>query len=144
MRIMILCFLVLFLSISQANADVKAIRDDATILEKAARKGDIALCTRYSTKESAPYIERLMKNGLQQFIPKHITYGTISGTGKTRYLEALSHHNGQDEFIELAFTHQGKQWKFDLPESMRHGFGVDWQEQLQQIEQLYLLMKAAK
>lgn len=136
-------FMILFLA-PFAHAEVKTIKEISISLEKAARAGDSEQCNRYATTRSKPYIKRLLSYKFQEFIPQHITYSNAVKKGPMQVINASTMSNGQENFVELVFIREQNQWKFDFPESMRRGFGEDWEQKLKELEQFYLMMQQAR
>jgi hypothetical protein len=142
MRLIRTFILLLFCIVSQAHAEVKTISDAALSLEKALRGNNSAACYHYSTQASHPYIKRILSYKLQSLIPKHVTYDTPGHDGNFMTLHATSLQHGQETFVVLVFSREQNQWKFDFPETMRVGLGNDWEQQLADIEQLYVLSQS--
>jgi hypothetical protein len=145
MRLIILFILILFSSIAYAKAEVKSVNAVAAMLEQAVRNSDAAMCYKYSTARSHPYVKRALSYQLQQLVPKNIRYGTPKLEGEKAFLRASVRKGEQEDYITLVFVREkdhGKPvWKLDFPHTMQQGLGDDWEQQLAQMEQLYLIMK---
>ena len=143
MRIIMFFILLLSLLIPQAYADVKTLRDTAMLLEKAVRSNDISTCYQYSTRDSYPYIKRFFAYNPAHFLPKHLTYTAPKKYGNNMTINALAKQGNNDNGIRLIFSRENRKWKLNFPATMQDALGEDWEQQLAQIEQLYIIMQSS-
>ncbi len=129
----------LFASAS-AYADSGA-KDSFDKINNCVKNNDRNGCRDLVTASSSDLYNRFMSYGLMACLPKDAKYISQENIGNDIIIKAGVHDNGRDRTMRLIFTEEEGQWKLDTPQSLRRAMGKNWEQQIELVEQLYLLMK---
>lgn len=95
----------------------------------------------YITKQSHPLFERLLAHDLIHLLPsevKAVKTFQENGFHYTRFSDPSKNHN---QSVVLAFIEENGLLKLDLNETFRVGFGENWPQTIDTIEQSYIFAK---
>lgn len=130
----------LFLSgnFAYANTDAK---DSFDKINNCVKNNDPNNCSQLVTADSSELYNRFMSYGLINCLPKDAKFISQENMGSSIMIRAGVVDNGKSRTMRLVFSQEEEQWKLDTPQSLRLAMGKNWQQQIELVEQLYLLMK---
>jgi len=97
-------------------------------------------CEPALTKTSQSFYQRLVTNDLLACLPTKITYISEKTSGKNLVLRATTDKGRNGRVLRLLLS-QEKDWKLDIPATLRLSMGENWETQVNMTEQIYLVMK---
>lgn len=133
-------FLVMVSPVVAAGSDIKT---SFYTIKQAIQNEDNTVIQSYVTQASLPAVNRLTAHKLGGCLPGELEYAGerregnyMIATVQTPYTE------GRVLSSELAFSYENNRWKLDVPESFRKAMGENWQEIVNQMESLYVMMQS--
>ncbi len=105
------------------------------------KKQDTSTCRQHVTASSIQLYDRFVSYGLTDCLPKDANFVSQTPAGKSVLIRASTNDGGKERFMRLLFVQEEDRWKLDVPESLHTAMGDNWQNQVNLIEQIYLLMK---
>lgn len=141
MRKILLCF-ALPLLLLPAPAVAASVETGVKALATCVKARDAEACRAHISLDSQPLFERFTDYDLMSCLPEDAAYlshkmGRPFAMARTRV--SISQ---KDYAVQLAMVQEDGEWKLDLPETLRRGLGPQWQERLDTVEQLYLLLQS--
>lgn len=116
-------------------------KDNFEQINSCVRQEDADSCRHLLTVGSSPLYNRFMSYGLMNCLPKDAQYVSQQEIDGGVIVRASVTDMGRQRFMRLVFTKEGGEWKLDVTESLRMAMGKNWQQQIDLVEQLYLLMR---
>lgn len=135
-------FLSLFLLVNTSvSAATVTAKDSFESINNCVQKEDKQGCKDLLTASSASLYSRFMSYGLMNCLPKDAGYVSQQKIGNYVMIRASVTDNSKKRFMRLFFVEEEGTWKLDVPESLSTSMGKNWEQQIEVVEQLYLLMK---
>ncbi len=131
---------ILFLSGNCAYANTDA-KDSFDKINNCIKNNDPNNCSQLVTADSSELYNRFMSYGLIKCLPKDAKFVSQENIGNDIMIRAGVVDNGKARTMRLIFSQEEGQWKLDTPQSLKLAMGKNWQQQIELVEQLYLLMK---
>ena len=132
---------ILFLfTASIANADdISTLRDFTAALQSK----DYSTAKQYVSTNSEQLFDRYSQYDLGDMTPSYGRLISQSQNSNYRYLKVAAPTNpGQPvRATNVAFITENNNPKIDLPETLRLGFGPNWEQRINMIEQSYIFTK---
>ncbi len=74
-------------------------------------------------------------------LPVNITYVSQAPLGNEILVRVSSETGDSPSIMRLHFTLENSIWKLNLPTTLEAGLGAGWQQRLDTVEQVYLMLK---
>lgn len=136
--IIILSFLILMPASGYAQTS------EANVLDRLlsyAENNQAEQAKEYITKRSHPLFDRLLVHDLIHLLPSDVkALNTVQKNG-FRYTRFSDPNKNNDQSVVLAFMEENGLLKLDLDETFRVGFGENWPQTIDMIEQSYIFAK---
>jgi hypothetical protein len=135
-------FFVIFLLFSSSNAyALTSAADSFVAINTCVKKADAKGCQHYFTAGSQDLYDRFTSYGLMECLPKDARYFSEEEKDGGILLRAKITDYGKDRYMRLLFVEEKATWKLDIPKSLQISMGKNWQNQVNAIEQVYLMLK---
>lgn len=139
MRKALLIALLLLPSFAHANT---IGQQGITAVKQCIMQNDIEFCHKIMTAESYGIFDRFFSYKLMPCLPTDFTYENEQEAAKKTIVKAsLPADNRSHYEFRLVFVGQPPNVKIDIPETFHIGLGDNWQNKVNFMEQLYLMMK---
>jgi hypothetical protein len=132
---------IFFLLATPVQAASTSAKDSFDKINNCVKNNDSQGCKDLVTASSSDLYNRFMSYGLVGCLPKDAEFISQENIGNDVMIRAGVVDNGNARTMRLIFTQEEGQWKLDTPQSLRRAMGKNWEQQIELVEQLYLLMK---
>lgn len=136
-----LFFLLSLLISTNSFANASIPEDSFNQLNECVHKKNLQGCRDLVTASSSSLYARFISYGVTSCLPKNAEYVSEQDMGEQVVILASVTDNGKRRYGRLVFVEEGEGWKLDIPESLRMAMGKNWQEQLNFVEKIYLVMR---
>ena len=121
-------------------ANTKNPKDAFADLNRCIQQQNIAQCRSLVTADSTDLYDRFVSYGVIECLPKDATYISQKPAENEIYITVSVTSAGEKRYMGLMFAYEDAQWKLDVPNSLHNGLGDNWENQVNAIEKIYLIM----
>lgn len=118
----------------------QAAADEAAILNQvfsASKQEEPQVAKSYLTSGSHGLYDRIYKHKLTFLLPENVNEVRSNNKNGFKYVQFTDPVKAAGQSVIVAFQQEDGATKMDLPETFRIGFGENWQQKLDMIEQTY-------
>ena len=139
MKLALLSTLVFLLLSNFASAAEGKDSEVLQLLTQELQKNDYTTARQHISSNSQTLFDRYSKYSLGALMPAKITTLKESASESHRYLKVSGSNqfNANARAMTVAFVTEDNNPKIDIPETLRLGFGPNWPEKINTMEQTY-------
>jgi len=105
-------------------------------------ENDPSYCRSILTPDSYELFDRFASYKLMPCLPTDFSYAGEKISGEGRVVKATMSAGSSTQYVlRLVFADTPQGPKLNIPESLKHGLGDNWQNKIHLSEQLYLMMR---
>ncbi len=122
-----------------ADDDIKTA---TTRMAACVHNRDASTCRQNITASSTAILDRFASYDLMDCLPQDAAYQSSKQEGDAMIVRATTTTDAKKNTIRLVFQQEEEEWKLDIPESLRRGLGDNWEQRLNGVEQVYLVLRS--